>query len=251
MKRVFIAFALLAGFALSSSAPAQFNGCKQGFCTQGSGVQTPFSLAWVSPYSSITTAGTSFSYASQNIGTADPTRIITVGISCAGTSGITFSGVTVGGNAASHVSGALESETSGTYTDFWTYADGGALGTSATIVITTSASMSRCAIAVYRVVGTGASVSAGAGNSATSGATSLSATISIPSGGGVASVLTMHTTNASGIAGSNLTLDGTATVYSTTIIQAGHNTTSSGSTSAGFTWSTATDATMSVVAFNP
>lgn len=213
---------------------------------------TPFSLTWVSPIGTNTTPGTSFTFTSQNIGAADATRIIAVGIGHGGTAGITVSSVTVGGNAATQATSAAGINPNGALTDIWYYADSGALGTSANIVVNLSGSQGRCAIAVYRAVGTGVAFSSANNAVATSG-TTQSVTASIPAGGGAMAIVNVHTAGAAGTVtnGGNLTIDSNGVAYGGTTIGAGNNIAASGSTAFTFNWTTSLDNAMSVATFTP
>jgi hypothetical protein len=213
---------------------------------------TPFSLSWITPIGSNTTAGTSFTFTSQNLGTADATRIIAIGVAHGGTSGITVSGVTVGGNAATQAPGAVQNETSGMHSDIWYYADAGALGTSANIVVTASSSQGRCAIAVYRVVGTGVAFSSANGAVQLNG-TSQGAAVTVPAGGGTMAVLNIHASAAAGTVtnGGNLTIDSNGVAFGSETIGAGSNTAASGSTTFTMNWTGTSQATLSVATFSP
>lgn len=207
---------------------------------------TPFSITYVSNASNAV-AGASFSFSAQNIGTADPTRLVVVALTYL-TTGVAPTAVTIGGVSAIHVSGALsDTNASGSSSDIWVLAVSS--GTSATIAITFASSVTRCAIQVFNVLGTGASVSTGAANQNASTVTSLAQTATVPAGGGAIAVVAVHSSTASSFAGTNLTLDnGFVTGGSTA--EAGHTTTASGATSMGFTWVTGADCALSIVTFN-
>jgi hypothetical protein len=68
---------------------------------------TPFSITYVS-YNGNNAGGTSYTFASQAIGTADPTRIVAVGITHGINTG-TVSSVTIGGVSATQAPGAAQS----------------------------------------------------------------------------------------------------------------------------------------------
>lgn len=214
---------------------------------------TPFSITYVSNNNSVT-GQPSYTFTAQNIGTADPTRIVVVGITAAaGPTGV-VSSVTMdnGGGPvpAAQVSGAAGfATTNSTLSDIWLLAV--PTGTTATIVVNFAASASRTGIAVFSVIGTGASVSTGANNSTNSSVNTLSQAATIPAGGGAIAVQNVHSSTAGAITPTNLTADNNL-IYSNTVMESGHNASSSGSTSMGFAWAgTATDAALSIATFNP
>jgi hypothetical protein len=187
---------------------------------------TPFGITYVSE-NSLVSSTASFSFAAQPIGTADPTRLTCVTATWIGT-GVTITSLTIGGNAATQVSGALSnSDTSGQASDIWCL--GVPTGTTATIAYTLSASTSRSSIQVYSVIGTGAAVSTGTSAFSSTTVATLTKAATIPAGGGAIAVVNVHSASASAFSGTNLTLDNQLVVGSATV-QSGHNSSSSGST---------------------
>jgi hypothetical protein len=161
------------------------------------------------------------------------------------TSGI--SNATIGGTNAAQVSGAAKTSTNGSLTDIWTLAV--PTGTTATIVVTTSATQARVAIEVYSVVGTAAFVAAGGGNASASNVLSLStAGMSVPAGGGAIAIVAAHSASLT-FTPANLTNDPAGTTAGSSTYMGAHNSTSSGVTTMGEAWSPAADAAMST--FNP
>lgn len=209
---------------------------------------TPFGITFVSNNNSVV-ATSAYTFTAQNIGTADATRIVVVAISAQGGTGITVLSVTIGGVFAAQVSGAYAQASSGPATDIWQLAV--PTGTSADIIVTWSTSITRMAVAVYGVIGTGVSVSTGANaNSATSVST-LVQSATIPASGGAIGILNAHSSTAGAMTPTNLVSD-TNVVFGNSTMQSGKNTSSSGSTSMGFSWAgTATDGALSLVTFNP
>jgi hypothetical protein len=211
----------------------------------------PFAVTYISD-SGLTGSTATWTFTSQAIGAASATRIIVIGIAAQAGTGITVSSVTVGGNSATKATGAgLTNASNGAAGDIWYYADAGALGTAATILVNWSASITRTAIAVYNVTGTGSVFSTGASNGSTSSVSTLTQSATIPSGGGAIAVATLHTATGGTVTTTNLTSDiSNGLVFGTSTILAGHNASSSGSTSMGFSWGgTATDCTLSIATF--
>jgi hypothetical protein len=209
---------------------------------------TPFSITEVSTNSS-TTVTSSYTFTPQNIGTADPTRLVGVAITAEAGTGIPVISVTIGGISAAQVSGAAAQASSGPATDFWWLAV--PTGITAAIVVTWSTTITRMAIVVYSIVGTGAAVSTGANTSSASAVSTLTQSAAIPSGGGAIGILNVHSATAGTMTPTNLTAD-TNIVFGSSVAQPGKNTSSSGSTSMGFSWAgTAADCTLSLVTFTP
>lgn len=96
--------------------------------------------------------GSSYTFSGQSIGTADADRtvVVAVGSRKAGAA-TTITGVTVGGNAATQL--VQQSNTVTNTCVVGLYAIDVASGTTADIVVTFGASMIRCGISVYRVLG--------------------------------------------------------------------------------------------------
>lgn len=219
-----------------------------GFAPSAGG--TPFSITAVGNASN--TAGQStYVFTSQGIGAADATRLVVIGITYQNSTANTVGSVDVGGNAATQVAGAGALSSVGAGSDIWYVAL--AAGTTATITVNPSGGLlfARCAIEVYSVIGTGLSVSSGANGVASTNVNTLSASATIPAGGGAIGVMSIHSSTAGAITPSNLSNDANV-VFGNSTMQTGSNTSSSGSTSMGFAWAgTATDAALSLVTFNP
>jgi hypothetical protein len=210
---------------------------------------TPFGITYIGDNSN-TTAGATFTFTSQAIGTADPTRIVAVGISH-GANLVTVSSVTIGGISATQAPGALQT---GSFiaTDIWYAAV--PTGTTATIVINYSASETRMALVVYSVVGTSSAFSAAGGQGLTGGGiASLTATLSTPVGGGAIAFVQVHNAGAQTFSGTNLTVDiPSGIVVGSSNNSSAHDTTHSGSTAYTMSWTTPeSDAAMSVATFSP
>lgn len=207
----------------------------------------PFSIAYVGSATNVV-AASSFTFTSQNIGTAGATRLVVVAVAYLNT-GVTITGMTIGGSAAAQVSGAASTtNVGGDCSDIWVLAV--PAGTTATIAVTMSATAGRCAIQVFNVFGTGSSASTGANNSNASAATSLAQTATVPAGGGAIAIVHVHSASASAFSGTNLTPDN-GVVFGSAVAEVGHTTAASGATSLGFTWTTAADCSLSVATFNP
>lgn len=209
-----------------------------------------FSITYVGSATN-TTAGTSFSFNSQAIGTADATRIVVVGIADAVTAAITVTGVTIAGNAATQATSAASDSGGGALSDIWYLAV--PTGTTANIVVSVSSSQTRAAIVVYSVTNSAGGFSSASNTASGPAVTTLGATATVPSGGGAIAVLNSHTSAAATTVtnGGNLTIDNNGTAFGNSAIGSGKNTTASGSTTFTFNWTTAADATVSVITFNP
>jgi large repetitive protein len=172
---------------------------------------------------------TTYTFSSVSFGVADPNRKIVVAISGvrASNAGLTISSLTIGGNAASVVSGTtlqtLADGTSSTRTAIYELAV--PTGTSGDIVVTFSAACVRCTGAVARVIDT-AGTGGSSGQSIGDFTTALgSITVTIPTGG-VGVYYSYNSANASFNAWTNLTTeDFDTTVASTRAHSAGRRTT--------------------------
>lgn len=213
-----------------------------------SGVAAPFGITFVGSNNNVI-AASSFTFTAQGIGTADATRIVVVGIAHA-INTVTVSSVTIGGVSATQAASAAGNSTLGVFSDIWYLAV--SAGTAADIVVNFSGSQTRVAIDVYRVVGTGSAFSA-ANTAFTASSLTLTASVTVPAGGGAIAILNVHSSAAAATVtnGGNLTIDQNGTAYGNSIIGAGKNTSASGSTSFTFNWTTSVDAVMSVIAFTP
>jgi hypothetical protein len=251
MKRILLIAGFL--FALCATASPQFNGCSAGFCAPNGGTSTAFSITAQTPPAAQTTAASSFTFTSTSIGTASTTRIIAVAVTH-GINAVTISSLTVGGNNAIQATGAAQGgSTPAVSTDIWYYADAGALGTSATIVVNFSGSESRCAIAVFTVAGTGAAFSVANGTSSSVSITSISTpATNVPSGGGAIVVWGVHQTGITGFTPTSWTVDNAVTAFGSNTTVSGHTTSASGSTTFGASWTTSSPGTsISVATFSP
>lgn len=199
-----------------------------------------------------------YTFTSKSIGTSDPTRIIAVGIVCTWNTG-GVSSVTIGGNAATHATGANFTNSGGSSTclsDIYYIADS-SVNTTETIVVNFSAVQYNCGIVVYSVTGSGASFASaggtGMGNSGSLTSTSVGP-ITVPSTGGAISILYLVTNN---------TTSGTITCPQlTTIDQTGialvanadygmwGSTLTAGSTTFNYGWTPSRGGVVSVIAFN-
>lgn len=247
MKRLVMA---VCAFLLSINfASAQLSG---GLMFPGPGAPaaaggTPFSITEIGTASTTTGSTTTLTFASQNIGTPDPTRIVVVTIGH-GPNTTTVSGVTIGGVAASQATGASVSSTGGTNSDIWYLAV--PTGATATIAVTTLATESRMVIGVYNVIGTGSGFSTANNSFVSTGGTSLSTTVTVPAGGGAIVNMITHNTGIT-ITPTNYTADVAGLVVGSSTTQLGHDTSHSGSTAYGTSWGVGTDAAMSVATFTP
>jgi hypothetical protein len=145
-------FAALSLLTWSPGASAQFNGCQPGLCNGsssfgGPGFSSPpaassggsFSLTYEAVGSSSTTGTTTISYGTQTYGSG--CNALVIPIQWYNTNGgDTVTGVTVGGSAATHLSGTLQSTGNGQLSsDGWQF--NSPTGTSAAISVTYSANV--------------------------------------------------------------------------------------------------------------
>jgi hypothetical protein len=207
---------------------------------------TPFSITYVSN-NSTTTMGGAVTFTSQNIGTADPTRIVVVALDHGPNSGVSVTSVTIGGVTATQAPSA-DSGGSGVRSDIWYLAV--PTGTTANIVVT-AATETRCALGVYSVVGATAHFSVAIGNFTASSVTTLSASaVTVPAGGGAIVIVSTHNATET-ITPSNYTADVAGLVVGTSTTSFGHDTSHTGSTVYGASWGTSTDCSISVAVFGP
>lgn len=241
MNRIVLITVFLLGLCLP--ALSQFNGCPAGFCSPVSAPSTPFSITHIGDNSNTGGAST-YTYTAQSIGTADPTRIVVVDV--VGIAGA-ISTVTIGGATASHSATCSAINSSGTTSDIWYLAV--PTGTTATIVVTYTASALRNAIGVYSVIGTSAAFSTC--GAATANGTTVAATATIPSGGGAVGAIVAHTATSGPITISNLTVDTNNLIFGASTAAFGHTTTGTGSTSFLATPTASTDMAISIATFSP
>jgi len=94
-------------------------------------------------------------------------------------------------------------------------------------------------------------MSTGANNGTISLVNTLAQSATIPAGGGAIAIQNIHTATAGAITPTNVVADSNI-VFGGSSLEAGHNVSSSGSTSMGFAWAgTATDVVISIATFNP
>ena len=247
MKRWLVVLAVSLGLLAPAAAFWQSRDSNYNVAVSGG---TPFSLTHITDVSNNSSLQ-NYSFATTSVGTADPTRIVAVGISWIGTQ--TISSVTIGGNTASHATNASGVAGGGnTNTDIYYLAV--PTGTTATIAVNLSATGAlRMVVNVYSVIGTGAAFSTGANTDAA--ATSLTfataATATIPSGGGAIVIVSAHSASAGPFTATNFTLDTSNLVVGGSTYGCGHNTSGSGSTAFNAVWLASTDAALSVATFTP
>lgn len=209
---------------------------------------TPFSIAYIGNATDVTATGT-YTFTSQNIGTADATRIVVVAIAAQAGSGFSVSSVTIAGNTATHAPSSGAQSTTGSGSDIWYLAV--PTGTAATIVVTWSAPITRMAISIYNVFGSTAAFSSAANAVSSSNVNTLAQSATIPAGGGAITVTALHTSTPGSITPTNLAND-TSVAFGNSTTVPGKNTSSSGSTSMGQSWAgSATDVALSIATFGP
>lgn len=146
-----------------------------------SGSSSTATVAYVGG-TNVTSAGTSFTFTSHSIGTANANRRVVVVAYANGSSVTDISGVTIGGNAAT-LDKKITDISAGPLA---IYSLAVAAGTTATIVVSTTGSASRCRIEVYTVTGnisTPARIDDGSGYTASG--TSVNDTLNVAAGAGV------------------------------------------------------------------
>lgn len=209
---------------------------------------TPFAIAQTSVQSTVAGVISTNTFSALPIGAANATRIVSVAV-CHGAGAATLSAFTIGGVTAAQVSGSSFNSGAGVKCETWTAAV--PTGTTATVQFDQSAADTRIVLGVYRVVGTGLSVSTGGGALSAPGVTTLSGTVTIPAGGGAIAFLMTHGSTSGSGTPTNLTLDTNNLVTGSSSSYIGNNTSSSGSTSIGVSWTNAVDAALTIVTFNP
>lgn len=148
-----------------------------GFNAAAGSTQTPVAVSYVG-----TTADTSdsstYTFTSHAIGTATADRVVLVAVGVrSATAGVSISSMTIGGVSATELAEA----STGSNVSVAVYGLLVTSGTTATIVVTPSASCQRCQIAVYEMTGTGGSTTTSA--TATDITSPTSTTITIPVNG--------------------------------------------------------------------
>lgn len=214
----------------------------------------PFGIAYISNNSTVLTCIAGCTFAAQNIGTADATRLVVVGIflkNC--TTNCNISGVTVNGVSAAAAAGAHQDAVESVTTDIYWVACGTSCGTTTNIVVTTTNVVARASIIIYSVTGTGATINpsscCGGSNSASS--LTASATLTPPSGGGTIGLGALSA--GAGASFTNLTSDlSSGACCGANWVAAGHNTSASGSTTYTITFtSSASTIAGSFATFSP
>lgn len=149
-----------------------------------------------------TTSGTSFTFNSHSIGTANANRRVVVVAYANGSSVTDISGVTIGGNAAT-LDKKITSISAGPLA---IYSLPVASGTTATIVVSTTGTASRCRIEVYTVTG---DISIPAklddGDGYTASGTSVNDTLTVAAGAAVVAGMGVNDTDANTLSWTNLT----------------------------------------------
>lgn len=256
-RRVFIG--ALVGVLLSAQTPGSFPPgvfLSRGALDAGSG-STPFAITYATPAQSTTSipAGVA-TFTSQNIGTADSTRIVVIAIYLKGsgsaTAAVTAVALSVGATCtATQATSAAQGNTHAS-TDLWYCA--AATGTSATVAVTTTNSPQRVTIATYSVTGTGAAINPSSccgGSNSSAGSSTVTATLTPPAGGGTIGI-GLANGSATTASGTNLTLDlNDNSSFGTNTYAAGHNTSASGSTTYTITWGTSPQNAGSFATFSP
>lgn len=188
-------------------------------------------------------------FSAQPIGGADPTRIVAIGILVRPAASLTtVSSVTIGGIAATQgASCAVQVSNNTLSADIWYLAV--PTGTTSTIVVTVNNTIVRETIGIWSVVGTSSAFSA-CNTAQSTSASTLSASVSTPSGGGAIAVGNNDGTPSS-VTMTNLTSDFSGPLAGNQWPGGGHDASHSGSTSYGMTWNTGGDAILSVGAFSP
>lgn len=244
-----IRLVLAAWLALCGVANAQLSGGVGGFPGPGTAHTaggTPFSISYVGTNNSAS-ALTTYTFSAQSIGAANSTRILVVG-AAAGPNNNSVTGITIDGNAMTCPAGAIQTSIIGAVSGLCYLA--WPTGTTANIVVTFAAGQSRCIIEIYQVLGSTTTFSVGDGNASSGTVTTLTKSVSIPSGGGAIGLLSAHSGSQT-FTGTNLTLDGSPVTVSASTTQTGVNTSSSGATSLGGSWGSSVDAVLSILAFAP
>lgn len=152
----------------------------------------------------VTISGTSFTFTNHAIGTANANRKVVVAAYPNGSSVTDISGVTIGGNAAAQ-DVKLTSISNG---PIGIYSLAVASGTTATIVVSTTGTATRCRIEVYTVTGS-ASIPAKLddGQGYTAAGTSVNDTVTVATGAAVIAGMGVRGTDANTLSWTNLTKD--------------------------------------------
>lgn len=214
---------------------------------------TPFSITWTDSVGSAV-AGTSFSFATRSIGTADATRVLYIGVGF-GLNTVSPTAVTIdfglggGAQAMSLVAGSNVNSAAGAILSIYTIA--APSGTTGTVALTWASNTDRCTISIYSVVGTGQSAGTAAVNHSASGVTTLTQAATIPVGGGAIAFTYIHVAAGGVATPTNLTNDNSLPSIGTSTMYSGHNSAASGSTTMGESWTSAGDVSISIIPINP
>lgn len=221
---------------------------------------TPFSIAYQTnttyALASCTTVSTvtTCAFTSQPVGTAGLTRIVDVGILIRPTTYVdTLTSVTICGVAGTEATGAYAVTTTNLVSDNW-YAPV-ATGTSCTITVVMGnggAAPTRTTIGIWAVYGTSAAFSTANSASGSTNKSTISTSVTVPSGGG-AIVVANKDTNPTANTVSNFTQDFGGPIEGSQWPVGGHDTSNSGSTTYGVTWTGGTpqNVIISVASFSP
>lgn len=194
--------------------------------------------------------GSSITYSSVALGATTSKQVIAVIAMCrtAGATTATVSSVTVGGNAATHVSSSAASLNNSGSTDIWYYADAGALGASANIVVTWSNTTTRTGIYVYNI--TTSTLTPSNGNSVTGLSTTSvgPTTLTVPSNGvGISGLYTQQTGNTQSF--TNASLDSSNAMSGGNGTASGHTTATGSVSVTGVSITTANGMAMSLASW--
>lgn len=128
-----------------------------------------------------TVDGTSFTFTSQNIGTADATRLVVVVVVAAAATTSEPTSVTIGGNAATKAVGRTDNSV-GTISIWYLAVPS---GTTANIVVNFSASHARCGIGVFSLLNLGSNTPTATGTGGTNAGTSVNANVNVTGANGI------------------------------------------------------------------
>lgn len=182
---------------------------------------TPDVVSTMTAHPTSATDASSYSFATQAIGTATADRIIAVGVSIQSLAVRTISTLSIAGNNAA-VQSSIDAVTGGQTVLGAIYSLLVPTGTTATIVVTPSGACVRCAITVWALYNCASATAVNATNSAVVNSSSLGASLTtLP--GGVALGYCCHTINGGGTLGNltwtNLTEDVDETYESANVKQ--------------------------------
>lgn len=207
-----------------------------------------FSIAFTQA-SQEASGGTTITYncgSSCSFGASDPNRVIAVYIAARMITVNTISSVTIGGNAASLVTGSIAQTggTNGVNSAVYYYALGSG-ATSGNVVVTYGAAAARTCISIYRVVTSTPTPATGAQNTVSNG-TSIAQTLSKPAGGGGLDGMYLNGASA-GVSWTNASVDYNGTGGTSSQCSSANMTASNPSVS----WTTAQAGASSAATWNP